>query len=224
MTDPAENRRNVVALSTEQEATASLLRQGFKIMDEYKFALTDAEPLFVCWAGGAEKLLKLTIGAAGIEYGGAWPALSVMQYTYGHDIVSLNKSVMDLIEQHKARSTVPGHVDQLQMFVAGDTALAGLLGALSRYAIRGRFYNLDHLAGSEQLERSPREMLETDVHQLFTAAHPALLTDLDTLRPKLNRLIAESFASWCHLIVRCWITGVFGDLAKQWGHGFRYRP
>jgi hypothetical protein len=61
------------ALSREIDAASSLLRLGFAILAEYQFAARDAEPVFACLAGGAEKLLKLTFGLATVADGGGWP-------------------------------------------------------------------------------------------------------------------------------------------------------
>jgi hypothetical protein len=62
------------ALSREIDAASSLLRHGFAILDEYRFASRDAEPVFACLAGGVEKLLKLTFGLTTVADGGDWPS------------------------------------------------------------------------------------------------------------------------------------------------------
>jgi len=55
------------ALSREIDASASLLRHGFAILADPRFAFRDSEPLFACLAGGAEKLLKLPFGLLTVE-------------------------------------------------------------------------------------------------------------------------------------------------------------
>ena len=97
-----------------------------------------------------------------------------------------------------------------------DEVLAILLSTFSRYATQGRFYNLDHLADSTQAEPSPAKLWE-DMHQLLLQANPALLSDDAGRRPALNRLIREALATWCELIQRSWMTGVFGAEARLWG-------
>ncbi|HEX8205434.1 MAG TPA: hypothetical protein VF587_05190 [Solirubrobacteraceae bacterium] len=47
-----------LALSAEIDATGTLFRHGHSILREYQFAGRDAEAVFVCLAGGVEKLLK----------------------------------------------------------------------------------------------------------------------------------------------------------------------
>jgi hypothetical protein len=49
------SRAQDVALVREIDAASSLLRHGFAMLAEYRFALRDAEPVFDCLAGGAEK-------------------------------------------------------------------------------------------------------------------------------------------------------------------------
>jgi hypothetical protein len=100
--------------------------------------------------------------------------------------------------------------------VRSDEVLAILLSTFSRYATQGRFYNLDHLADSTQAEPSPAKLWE-DMHQLLLQANPALLSDDAGRRPALNRLIREALATWCELIQRSCMTGVFGAEARLWG-------
>jgi hypothetical protein len=47
-------------------------------------------------AGGAEKLLKLTLGLYGLEVDGNWPKAAVM-LAFGHKITELNAKVERLI-------------------------------------------------------------------------------------------------------------------------------
>lgn len=70
--------RRLKALTDEVDATASLFVHGFRILQQYRFATRDADPLFVCPAGGSEKLLKLTLGLHRPEVHGTWPATRSM--------------------------------------------------------------------------------------------------------------------------------------------------
>ena len=211
-----------VALQIECDAAAALFRQGFRCLQDYRFALTDAEPLFVCWAGGAEKLLKLTIGLSRLSHGREWPTKEEMRRKYGHDLVALNNAVVEIIESDKARSTVEPYLMRLCASTKDDKTLSALLTALSRYAVNGRFYNLDHLAGQAQPEPSPRQLLEA-VHRSILSTDHSLLADLDHLVPRLNAVISVSMAGWCELIIRAWITGICGEDVRKWGHGFAYQ-
>jgi len=128
----------------------------------------------------------------------------------------MNRVVLALMEDQYERTNSEGYIQELLDEVRSDEILSILLSTFSRYATQGRFYNLDHLADSAQAEPSPAELWE-DMHQLLLQANPALLSDDAARRPALNRRIRESLATWCELIQRSWMTGVFGDEARQWG-------
>jgi hypothetical protein len=67
------------ALSQEIDAAGTLLRHGHAILAQYRFAARDAEAVFVCLGGGAEKLLKLTLGLIQLDVDGMWPTKATMQ-------------------------------------------------------------------------------------------------------------------------------------------------
>lgn len=148
------------ALSDEVDATSSLVRHGLAILGQYRHATRDADAIFVCLAGGAEKLLKLTVGLYATESAGAWPSKSVMQGIYGHDIVALDGKVRRLVTDLQAQSTAPGYIRELLEQVDANQYLGSILATLARYAIRGRFYNLDTLAEAPQPEDSPAQPWE----------------------------------------------------------------
>src|SRR5215218_6093438 len=119
-TDPTQERmRWLKALSDEVDAASSLFHHGFRILRGYKFATRDADPLFVCLAGGSEKLLKLTLGLHKMEANGSWPSASIMQ-AFGHKITVLDSEARLLIRNRRTESTAPGYVQQLLDQVARD--------------------------------------------------------------------------------------------------------
>ncbi len=208
-----------VALSREIDAASSLLRHGFRILGEYRFASRDAEPLFACLAGGAEKLLKLLFGLVTVDEGGAWPSKATMQDA-GHRIVELDATVRGLLVERQGKSTAPGLVAPLLEMTDGHAGVVQILATLERYAVKGRFYNLDLLGGRAQGKASPEELwreLEMDIVE----ANPEMLDQAaagqqQQLRDDMNRIIAWSLGIWCELLQRSWITGVCGDVAQQW--------
>jgi hypothetical protein len=219
VTDQAQmqevRRKRLAVLSSEVDATSSLLRAGFFLLYNYRFTALDAEPLFALFSAGSEKLLKLTIGLNRQDAEGTWPSRRQMR-AYSHDILEMNGVVLALIEDQFGRSNIEDYIQELHDEVRSDEVLAILLSTFSRYATQGRFYNLDHLADSTQAEPSPAKLWE-DMHQLLLQANPALLSDDAGRRPALNRLIREALATWCELIQRSWMTGVFGAEARLWG-------
>jgi hypothetical protein len=214
--------RKLKALSGEVDAASSLFRHGFKILSEYRYAALDADPVFVCLSGGCEKLLKLTLGLHALDQGQQWPDKKTMQSAWRHQIMIMEKKVRGLICDGAPRSTSPGYIRQLLDELDADLYIDRVLGTLNKYAMQGRFYNLDHLADTPQLGPSPSELWEAMHHELLQR-RPDLLKRLATPEPdwratrqEMNQIIAESLKGWCELIARAWMTGVFGDQAKQW--------
>jgi hypothetical protein len=211
----------VIALCDEVDAAASLLRHGLSLLRCYTFASRDADVVFVCLAGGAEKLLKLTTGLHALDTSGSWLSKASMM-DIGHDIVKLYDHVRLLIVQNAPTdSTAPGYIAKLLDNVDNDPHIGNVLQTLSTYAIKGRFYNLDHLADAPQPADSPKQLWEV-LHQELLGLHPLLLAQIASVdqwqatRAELNNLIISSITGWQELITRAWRTGVFGSLAKQW--------
>jgi hypothetical protein len=197
------------ALSDEVDAASSLFQYGFRIFQDYKFATRDADPLFVCLASGSEKPLKLTLGLHGMEANGSWPSATVMK-TFGHKIMALEAQVRALIRKRRAQSTAPGYVQDLLDKVERDPYIQRILATLERYALRGRFYNLDYLGDKPQPEASPAELWE-ELHQGLLALRPESLAKLASSeweegRREINSIIRESIRLWCELIARSWMT------------------
>ncbi len=188
-------------------------------MGGYRFASRDAEPVFACLSGGCEKRLKLTFGLIVIDGGGTWPSAAIMKDA-GHKIVELDGTVRRSIVDRRDHSTAPGLVDQLVLLADGHPGVIQILATLERYAKAGRFYNLDFLGGIVQREPAPQELwseLEMDIIE----ANPEMLDqfaggETAVARATMNEILAWSLGVWCELIYRAWVTGVAGDLARQW--------
>jgi hypothetical protein len=105
--------------------------------------------------------------------------------------------------------------------VDNDPFLGQVLETLGRYAIQGRFYNLDFLADDPQQRPSPKQ-LWNDMHHGLLKLRPHLLEQLasaeqsDAARTEINKVIVQSVTDWRELIARAWRTGVFGTQAKGW--------
>ncbi len=212
------SRVESVALIREIDAASSLFRHGFAILADYRFASRDAEPVFVCLAGGAEKLLKLTFGLMTVDDGGGWPARAAMRNA-GHKIVDLDTTVRGVLVQRQARSTAPGLIAQLLGMADGRPGVEQVLATLERYAVDGRFYNLDLLGGHTQGSESPQELWE-ELHMSILQANPETLEQLagrehEQARQDVNDIIAAGLGVWCELRLRSWMTGVCGDDAGR---------
>jgi hypothetical protein len=209
----------VIALSQEIDATSTLLRHGQEILAQYRFAARDAEAVFVCLAGGTEKLLKLTYGLIAIDEGGEWPRQATMKEV-GHRITELNLTVVTALTERAARSTAPGLIKRLLDWTTNDPGISLVLETMERYAVSGRFYNLDLLGGVEQPAASPQELWE-ELHWLVIEANPELLeqfagTEAAEAQASVNTVIRASLGAWCELLLRSWMTGVCGPEAQRW--------
>jgi hypothetical protein len=211
-------------LVAEIDATASLLRRGRQLWLDYSFALLDAEPLMVLLATGCEKLLKLTFGLTHADETGAWPAYAVLK-KYGHDLVGLDRDCRGLISDRLDRATHPAVISPLLDAAGTDPHLRQLLDTLTTYAQRGRFYNLDHLAGSPQGTDSPATMWDQLVDGAFfsrTDLQPLLGQDNESwkrLRRETNQMLVDSLSTWQELYARAWAHGICGAEAKRFGLG-----
>jgi hypothetical protein len=208
----------ITALSREIDASASLLRHGFLILADEQFASRDSEPLFACLAGGAEKLLKLTFGLMTVDEGGDWPSIATMQHA-GHKITELDATARRLLVERQSRSTQPDLIRHLLAATEGHPGVIQVLATLERYAVEGRFFNLDLLGGRAQGKASPAELwheLEMDIVE----ANPEMIDqsatgEYEQVRQTMDRIIASSLGIWCELLLQSWTTGVCGPLALQ---------
>jgi hypothetical protein len=210
-----------VALSHEIDATSTLFRHGFAILREYTFASRDAEAVFVCLAGGAEKFLKLTVGVVAVDEGRGWPAKATLKKA-GHRITELDDGVRETIARRAQLSSAPGLIANLLAATAADAGVKQALTTLERYATNGRFHNLDRLGGEATSDESPHDLWE-ELQQMVLEANPEVLEQLAgaghrEARIGINEILATSIGGWCELIRRSWITGVCGDQAQQWSY------
>jgi hypothetical protein len=208
-----------VALSNEIDATSSLFRHGFRILETYQAPSRDAEAVFVCLAGGAEKLLKLTVGLMAAERNQDWPDKATMKAA-GHRIVELSDLVRAEIAERVDKSSAPGFINKLLEMTDRHPGINQILDTLERYAVNGRFYNLDLLGGVKHSDESPQQ-LWSELELLILEANPEMYDELASdgharVRASMNDITAWVLGQWCELIYRAWVTGVCGELARQW--------
>jgi len=211
-------RHQLFAIINEVDATSTLFRHGFSILREYRFASSDAEAVFVCMAGGTEKLLKLTVGMFAFDDGCGWPAQAAMRNA-GHKITELDTSARNMIDERVDQSTVPGVIRELLELTTANPGVWQIMATLERYATNGRFYNLDLLGGRQQTDESPQALWE-ELHMMVVEANPQLLEQLagaenDEARRTINEILMSTLGQWCELIYRSWVTGVCGSEAQK---------
>jgi len=58
-------RKRLAVLSSEVDATSSLLKAGFFLLYNYRFTTLDAEPLFALFSAGSENCSNLLLASTG---------------------------------------------------------------------------------------------------------------------------------------------------------------
>lgn len=217
MTDPLLPPTRIVALSNEIDEVVALLAHGRAVLANTGFSMIDEPVVFVCLAGGAEKLLKLSLGLAGLDIDDAWPDMR----RWNHRITAMDAECRRIIRERMHLSPAPGHPTQLLDKAERDDVLAAVLEVVTTYAMAGRFHNLDTLGASEPLSPSPRELWEKLVSRLG-AADPAMLRGLadpkryQSARLQLNDRIVRSIELWHKLYFRAWQHGILGWRGRMW--------
>lgn len=208
----------MLTLEAEAASAASLANSGLALLRNMG-SRGEADPVLVCLATAAEKLLKLTIGLAALETYGEWPTKAEMQ-GFSHDILKLNSRAMAEITARVDDAVHPPVVSQAVMDSIGIAWTEPLLTALANYGGGGRFYNLDSLAGAHQPHPSPPllwwkmeiEILGHQPEVLETPLGPPL-TMAEARRP-LNAHTAVGFITWWEFYFRAWRHGVIGENAR----------
>jgi hypothetical protein len=220
-----EGRRDDwVYLTYEQDAAVSCLRRSWDVLADYRFAASEAEPLFVLLATGVEKLLKLTYGLTLQADTGAWPSQEVMSARrngWGHRVAELDAECRRLIRAGMGRAVHAPYVTSLFDELDADPYVVPWLEALQRYAVNGRFYNFDHLADAGQPAPSPRQLWD-ELYNSVARSDPQFSqllgksqADWDVLVRRTTGRLADSLWRWWEAYYRAWIQGVCGPMAKQ---------
>lgn len=220
-----------LAVVAEQDASASLLRGGVRLLREQRFAVTDLEPVLALLAPGLERLSKLVLGTVLYEKTRHWPTERGWrtgwgdQVRKGHEVEALVRKVRDTIDERHEHGGAPGWVREL----AGRVDLCSdvtdpLLKTIDRWAdAPGRYANFNALSrgGAPSDEASPHQ-LWTDLTAEIAIANPQRFqtldgspADWDAAMSDLHALLAESVVAWVDLVVTAWNVGRFGEYAKR---------
>jgi hypothetical protein len=217
MAHPLLPPAKVAAFSYEIDEAMTLLAHGRYVLRNSRFAVPEEPIVFVCLAGGTEKLLKLTLGILGAETAGSWPDVS----SWRHRISSMDEECRRLVRERLHRATHPAFVAQLLDAVEANPITPAVLGVVTTYAVNGRFHNLDTLGGAAPSSPSPKELWD-ELERTLLVADPELLAQIanpragDEALTELCARIDAAIAEWQTLYWRAWQHGVLGAVGRTW--------
>lgn len=209
-------RESMVLLALDSETTnfKSLIRSGTQLLRAYR-SDEDLAGLLTCYALGAEKLTKLSIGLGTQSEGKPWPSKADMRQM-GHDVVSLDKKARVILKSNIHRAPSPNHVHDQEQKVTENPVIQQLLAVLGDYGSFGRFHDLDQLAGSPQSTTSPRYQWQ-DITRLVPIPDETY-ENFNGINPWVEAIkiaIENAMLDWCHLYTNSWAQGIFGETAKR---------
>lgn len=206
------------ALNEESSSVANLLRDGVEAIHNLREPLIHQDAVFTMASIGAERLLKLSVGAHFLDSNGHWPSIKEMK-AFGHNLVELQQKALEIVGKRGARTA---YVQELIDFLASSPTLDALLTALSHYGQGGRFYHLDTLGSGEPNQQfmSPSDHwnhIEQTALEEFPEVRAAVEHDLESGIPVLSAQIALLFDKWWFATHRLLLNDGFGPHGKQIG-------
>lgn len=223
MTDPTTSLG--VTLAVETENAVRLIAYSLNILKNPLSGPVDADPVFACLSLGMEKVLKLSVGLDAVHRSGDWPSKQVMRETYGHRIGKLDHVARSVIRDHLPEAAAPPYVQEALDACDADQLASKLVEAMARYAIDGRFHNLDHLAGESPGASTPLN-LWMEIQRVVLSA-PAAMAELtaEVEGPfRWPRTVVDavdrSVQGWLEMYRRAWVHGLFGPAGRQVSGGF----
>lgn len=204
-------------LRSEAVHSRNLARSGTILLRAYRSS-EDLAGVLSCFALGAEKLLKLTLGLGAVAEGGAWPSVRTMK-KLGHDLVSLDSAARGLLHERISCAEDPSYVQRLVEKVESNRLTRTLVEIMADYGVGGRFHDLDALAESKRERNSPVEQW-TQIEQLVLLHSHSGLWGLegDPGLTKVKEEVEVALLDWWFMYSRGWMQGVFGDDARSHSH------
>ena len=160
MTTPDESVRFLCILE-ELETSIDLLKSGFGHLQEIDMGNTFYHLPHQLMASGFERLMKCYISLVHHGRTGSYPDAAFMR-SLGHDLENL----LDSICADYYGGTKRPLVQQEYTFISSDTVLRECIRILSLFGKKGRYYNLDVVAGAARTPIDPRsewQALESSV-------------------------------------------------------------
>ena len=169
-----------LALTEEFEIALSVVRRGFRALQEIDFGNDFYHLPHQLMASGLERFMKCYLCLVHRGVHGEYP---MDMKDFGHDLEKL----LDRILRHHFVTARP-ILQEDHDFLLSDTVLRRVLAILSHFGKVGRYYNLDVVSGKETNRLDPKEEWDTLESNILSPVEYA--DDLASLRdeyyPRVN--------------------------------------
>ena len=205
MTTPNDSTRFICILE-ELETSIDLLKSGFGHLQEIDMGNTFYHLPHQLMASGFERLMKCYISLVYRGRSGSYPDTAFMR-SLGHDLEIL----LDSICKHYYCGTKRPLIKQEYTFISTDPVLHECIRILSLFGKKGRYYNLDIVAGAVQTPIDPKrewQALESTVEDpvpfisnpesMYRDYYPRVHSKLIAKMERLVRTIALQFTLGDH--------------------------
>ncbi|MYB56026.1 MAG: hypothetical protein F4X51_06525 [Gemmatimonadetes bacterium] len=195
-----------LCLCEELEISRELIKASFGSLQEIDMSNDFYHLPNQIMASGFKRLMKCYIALVYEGKKGSYPDMGYMKQL-GHDLEALLEKLCTEFYGGKARPLVQQEFD----FITTDQTLQECLRILSLFGQKGRYYNLDIVAGSSQSSINPREEWESleagiediipfldDEESLYRDYYPRVHSQLIARMERLTRAIALQFTIGDH--------------------------
>ena len=195
-----------LCLLEELETSRELIKAGFGSLQEIDMDNTFYHLPHQLMASGFERLIKCYIALVYEGEKGSYPDMGYMKQL-GHDLEALLEKLCTEFYGGKTRPFVQQEFD----FITTDQTLQECIRILSLFGQKGRYYNLDIVAGSSQSPIDPEEEWKSleasieditpfldDTESLYRDYYPRVHSQLIARMERLTRAIALQFTIGDH--------------------------
>ena len=200
-----------LSILEELETSIDLLKSGFGHLQEIDMGNTFYHLPHQLMASGFERFMKCYISLVYHGRSGSYPDTAFMKLL-GHDLENL----LDNICKHYYGGTTRPLIKQEYMFVSTDPVLHECIRILSLFGKKGRYYNLDIVAGAAQTPIDPKsewQALESSVEDPV----PFISTPELMYRDYYPRVHSKLIAKMERLVRAIALQFTLGDHAEQAG-------
>ena len=196
-----------LCLYEELETSRELIKAGFGSLQEIDMSNDFYHLPHQLMASGFERLMKCYISLVCEGQKGSYPDMGYM-IGLGHDLEALLEKICT---EFYGGKTLP-FVNEEFKFITTDPILQECLRILSLFGKKGRYYNIDIVAGSSQSPINPREEWESleasikdilpfldDTESLYRDYYPRVHSQLIAKMERLTRAIALQFTIGDHV-------------------------